>query len=96
MPAEKKYASNAERQAAYRDRHRDQRPAREDYLAALARSLHAELEDAVAANQSVLPAELLGDRIDTTLRNLIRYIRIHTDRGKADPFLAQSSTQEAR
>lgn len=92
MPREKEYQSNAQRQAAYRERHRDRQPPREDYLAALGRSLHIELEEAVAANQSVLPSELLGDRADTTLRNLIRYIRGNTERGKADPMLNHLSS----
>ncbi len=87
MPRSKEYQSNAQRQAAYRARHQHQQPAREDYLAALGRSLHAELEDAVAVHQSVLPSELLGERADATLQNLIRYIRRHTERGKADPLL---------
>ena len=87
MARPKEYETNAQRQAAYRARHQNQQPPREDYLAALGRTLHAELEDAVAVGQSVLPCELLGERADDTLRNLIRYIRLHTDRGKADPFL---------
>lgn len=93
MPRPKEYQSNAQRQAAYRTRHQNQQPAREDYLAALGRSLHAELEDAVAAQQSVLPSELLGERADATLQNLIRYIRRHTERGKADPLLQPFSSQ---
>lgn len=92
MPREREFPSNAERQAAYRARHRDRKPPREDYLAALGRTLHIELEEAVAANQSVLPSELLGERADATLRNLIRYIRRHTDRGKADPMLNDCSS----
>ncbi len=87
MPREKEYQSNAQRQAAYRERHRDQKPPREDYLAALGRSLHGVLAEAVATHQSVLPAELLGERADDTLRNLIRYIRQHTDEGQVDPLL---------
>src|SRR5690348_1686358 len=95
MPRPKEYSSNAQRQAAYRARHSEKRPPRDDYLAALGRTLHAELEDAVAANQSVLPCALLGERADTTLHNLIRYIRHHTDGGKADPFLAPFPCEEA-
>jgi hypothetical protein len=87
MPRSKEYATNAERQAAYRARHPEQQPPREDRLAALGRSLHAELQSAVEDQQSVLPCDLLGERADDTLRNLIRYIRLHTDRGKADPLL---------
>jgi hypothetical protein len=93
MPRSKEYQSNAQRQAAYRQRHQNQQPPREDYLAALGRSLHAELEDAVAVNQSILPCELLGERADATLQNLIRYIRRHTERGKADPLLHPFSSQ---
>ena len=92
MPRPKAYATNAQRQAAYRARHQNQQPPREDYLAALGRTLHAELEDAVTVGQSVLPCELLGERADDTLRNLIRYVRLHTDRGKADPFLTPLSS----
>jgi hypothetical protein len=93
MPRPKEYETNAQRQAAYRARHQERQAPREDYLAALGRSVHAELEDAVAANQSVLPADLLGERADVTLRNLIRYIRRHTERGKADPLLQPFSPQ---
>jgi hypothetical protein len=94
MPREKEYATNAQRQAAYRQRHQAQQLPREDYLAALGRSLHSELEDAVAVKQSVLPADLLGERADATLQNLIRYIRRHTERGKADPLLTPLLAQE--
>jgi hypothetical protein len=87
LPREKQFQTNAARQAAYRARHSQQKPPREDLLAALGRSIHAVLEDAVAAGQSILPEELLGSRSDETLRNLIRYIRLHTDAGKADPLL---------
>ena len=93
MSRAKEYQSNAQRQAAYRARHAHKQPPREDTLALLGRSLHAELEDAVAAKQSIVPAELLGERADATLRNLIRYIRRHTERGKADPLLNPLSSQ---
>lgn len=93
MPRSKSYVTNAERQAAYRGRHPEQRPLREDYLASLGRSLHAELEGAVEDQQSILPDYLLGERADETLRNLIRYIRQHTDRGKADPLLTPFSSE---
>jgi hypothetical protein len=88
MPRPKDYATNAERQAAYRQRHRAKQPPREDLLAALGRSLHSRFHDAVEAGQSVLPPELLGERSDETLRNLIRYIYLHTERGQADPLFA--------
>jgi hypothetical protein len=75
MPRPRHYQNNAEKQAAYRQRHAAQRPPREGYLAALARSLHGELRQAVQAQQSVLPPELLGATTDETLSNLIHYIR---------------------
>ncbi len=93
MPRSKAYETNAQRQAAYRARHPEQQPPREDYLAALGRSLHSELESAVEDQQSILPEYLLGERADETLRNLIRYIRLHTDRGKADPLLTPFSSE---
>ncbi len=85
MPRSRVYATNAARQAAYRARHQHQQPPREATLATLGRSLQAVWEEAVEAGQSVLPPELLGEGADQTLRNLIRYIYLHTDRGQADP-----------
>ena len=93
MPRSKAYVTNAERQAAYRARHPEQQPLREDNLASLGRSVHAALESAVEDQQSILPCSLLGERADETLRNLIRYIRVHTDRGKADPLLTPFSSE---
>jgi hypothetical protein len=77
MPPERQYRSNAERQAAYRARHRERQPPRQELLAALARSLHGTLTLAVQQGHSKLPAELVGRRADQTLQNLIRYL--HTD-----------------
>ena len=77
MPTPKEYASNAERQAAYRARHRDGEPPRQAYVAALVRTLHGELYDAVRAGCSPWPAELLGKREVETLTNLIHYLRAH-------------------
>jgi hypothetical protein len=77
MPPERQYESNAERQAAYRARHRERQPPPQALLAALARSLHGSLARTVQQGQSKLPAELLGHRADQTLQNLIRYL--HTD-----------------
>lgn len=88
MSRSKEYTTNAQRQAAYRQRHRNKQPPREATLATLGRSLHARLQEAVEAGQSVLPPELLGERSDETLRNLIRYIYLHTDQGQADPLFA--------
>jgi hypothetical protein len=75
MPYERQYGTNAERQAAYRARHREREPPRQDLLAALARTLHGTLARAVAAGVSPLPPELLAARADRTLQNLIRYVR---------------------
>lgn len=75
MPGERQYATNAERQAAYRARHREREPPRQDMLAALARTLHGTLERAVRQGVSPLPAALLDPRADRTLQNLIRYVR---------------------
>jgi hypothetical protein len=75
MPREREYENAAARQVAYRARHRGQEPPRQGYLAALARTLHGELEAAVAAGRSPVPAALITDRADDTLRNVIRYLR---------------------
>jgi hypothetical protein len=75
MPREREYANQAARQAAYRTRHRAQEPPPQGYLAALARTLHGELQDAVAAGRSPVPAALVTARADDTLRHLIRYLR---------------------
>jgi hypothetical protein len=79
MPRPRTYRSPAERQAASRARHAQQQPAREDVLAALARSLHAVFEDAVECGQSRLPEQLLGTRADETLHNLILYLDTDPD-----------------
>lgn len=81
MARTKQYNSPAERQAAYRARKAPQKPPREDYLAALARSLHGVLRDAVEEDNALLPAHLLGQQADETLRNLIHYLD-----PKPDPF----------
>jgi hypothetical protein len=77
MPSERQYESNAERQAAYRARHREQQPPRQALLAALAQSLHGTLAQAVHQGQNKLTPELLGRRADQTLQNLIHYL--HAD-----------------
>jgi hypothetical protein len=74
MPGERIYQSNAERQAAYRARHREREPPLQGELAALARSLHGTLREAVRRGESRLPIELLGERADETLRRMIRYL----------------------
>src|SRR5258707_538187 len=48
MPRQREYQNAAERQAAYRARHRAEEPPLQSYLAGLARTLHGELRDAVA------------------------------------------------
>jgi hypothetical protein len=75
MPGERIYRSNAERQAAYRARHRDREGPRQGELAALARSLHGTLGEAVGQGESRLLEEMLGKRADETLRRLIRHLR---------------------
>lgn len=79
MPRPKEYANNAERQAAYRARHRDRELPTQSYLAALARSLHGELARAVQAGCCPWRSDLLCRREDDTLRKLIRYLRAHTE-----------------
>lgn len=74
LPAERKYPSNAQRQAAYRQRHRQEQPATQAQLAILARSLHVVFEEAAAAGTNPLPADLLGGQPEQTLRNLIHYL----------------------
>ena len=75
MPGERISKNNAERQAAYRARHREREPPLQGELAALARSLHGRLGEAVRRGESRLPAELLGRSADETLRQMIRYLK---------------------
>lgn len=75
MPRERQYANGAARQAAYRARHQAAEPPLQSYLAGLARSLHGELQHAVAAGRSPFPNELIVGRADDTLRNLVLYLR---------------------
>jgi hypothetical protein len=82
MPRPRQFQNNAEKQAAYRQRHAAQSPPRQGYLAALARSLHGELRQAVQAQQSELPPELLGATAAETMGNLIRYIRSQGEQGE--------------
>ncbi len=83
MPREREYESAAARQAAYRARHRAQEPPLQGYLAALARTLHGELEAVVVARCSPVPAALITARADETLRNVIRYLREVREREEA-------------
>jgi hypothetical protein len=80
MPRTREYQNNAERQEAYRARHRDRESPRQGQLAAQARTLHAELRAAVRLGRSPWPAELLGGREDETMHNLIVYLRAHAER----------------
>ena len=73
MPQGKVYSSNAQRQAAYRKRSKCQRATQAE-LAALARSLHAVIQDAVDYSTFPLPKELAAARPDVTLRNLIKFL----------------------
>ena len=79
MPRPREYKSNAERQEAYRARHRDRELPTQATVAAYARSLHGWLGDAVRAGRSPWPKELLGARADETMHNLIRYLRSHVE-----------------
>jgi len=74
MPIAKQYASNAERQAAYRMRHPEKRMPTDARLASLARYLHAVLSADVQADTPHLPADLVGGRADETLSNVIFYL----------------------
>jgi hypothetical protein len=69
------YENAAERQAAYRARHREKEPPLTGELAGLARTLHGWYGDAVRAGVSPWPAELWDRRSDETMRNLVRYLR---------------------
>ena len=84
LPVERKYRSNAERQAAYRERHPEKRPPTEVELATLARSLHVVFAEAVEVGESPLPHDLIGDRADQTLRNLIRFLDRRRDRFRSE------------
>jgi hypothetical protein len=83
MAREREYPNAAARQAAYRARQRGQEAPRQGYLAALARTLHGELEAAVALGRSPVPAGLITARADETLRNLIRHLREAREREEA-------------
>ena len=91
MPRAREYVTNAEKQAAYRQRHAAQQRPRAAYLAALARSLHGVLQDAVAAHTSPVPDALLGAQADETLRHLIHYIQAG---GTAPPELRPAAPKE--
>jgi hypothetical protein len=75
MARERVYGSNAERQAAYRERHRQRERPTQRRLAQLGQELHARLRDAIATGEAVLPAAVLGKQADETLINLMRYVR---------------------
>lgn len=75
MPRARQYRSNAERQAAYRERHPERQLPREDELAAAARTVHSYLQEAVEKGVSPLPSAVVGWRVDETMRRLCRYLR---------------------
>jgi hypothetical protein len=75
MPRPREYQNAAERQEAYRARHRDREPPLQGYLAAQARTLHTELTETTRAGRSPLPAGLVARRADETMGNVIRYLR---------------------
>ncbi len=79
MASSKQYASNAQRQAAYRDRHLAAKPPTEAELALLARSLHEVLVEAIENGATDLPADVVGLHAGETLRRLIHYLDPHPD-----------------
>ncbi len=79
MPRAREYKNNAERQEAYRARHRDRELPTQGELASAARTLHWYLQEAVRAGCSPWPGELLGKWEDETMRNLIGYLRSHVE-----------------
>ena len=79
MAAQKQYDSSAQRQAAYRLRHRASKPSTDSELALLARSLHCVVSDAAEAGASVVPASVAGENAAQTLRRLIHYLDPHPD-----------------
>jgi hypothetical protein len=74
MPRVRQYATAAERQAAYRARTYWQQPPRQKFLAGIAQGLHYEMTEALKQGTCPLPAELLGEDVGQTLRNLRDYI----------------------
>ena len=79
MASAKQYASNAQRQAAYRDRHLASKLPTESELAILARSLHVVLAAAIEQGTTDLPAAILGLHAGETLGRLIHYLDPHPD-----------------
>jgi hypothetical protein len=73
MARARRYADNAEKQAAYRARRADRHEAPRRLLAQLGQELHGRLRQAVEAGTNRVPAAVLGKRADETLINLIRY-----------------------
>jgi len=85
LPLERKYRSNAERQAVNRDRHPEQHFTASQFttetkLASLALRLHVVFVEAVEADQSPRPHDLGGDPLDQTLRNFTRFLDPRLDR----------------
>jgi hypothetical protein len=84
MPRGREYRNGAQRQAAYRARHREQEPPLSGDLAGLARALHGRYGDAVRAGVSPWPKELWDRRSDETMRNLVRYLRAIVEAGEEE------------
>jgi hypothetical protein len=74
MARERLYQTNAEKQAAYRERHRRSQRAPAALLVSLAEELHGRLRQAIEAGTSRVPSVVLGKRADETLTNLIGYL----------------------
>ena len=79
MASSKQYQSNAQRQAAYRDRHQASKLPTETELAILARSLHCVLAEALKAGTTDLPVDVVGIHAGETLGRLIHYLDPHPD-----------------
>ena len=78
MPRPRIYATDAERQAAHRDRHAAEQPPRAALLAALGRSLHAVVKDAAKAGDERAQA-VLGATSNETLSRLIADFKARAD-----------------
>jgi len=94
MGRAREYGSAAARQAAYRARQEGKQPARQGELAALARTLHGELVDAVAAGRCPVPVEWITGRAEENLRQMIRALRAEREREEAEAAVASGERAE--
>lgn len=78
MPRPRLYATDAERQAAHRNRHAAEQPPSAALLAAQARSLHAVIKDAAKAGDEHAQA-VLGATSNETLSRLIADFKAKAD-----------------